>query len=236
MCGESEHHSSVLFHTMSSKPIPVPYHNNNNSYNEGTPLPESPLLLSRSLRRPQLFLYDDHHQVDETYREVAGYRLEQVLGVGAYGEVRLATCLETNMQYAVKIVEPNKFRDDPNISFKREMEILKLIGQHKHVVSVNAVVEDVEITGTWCSTCACTEYIPYGQNRHCRNCGPHEHAQHMETKLVTLIVQEIAIGGELFNIIMHNGALTEQLARYYFIQLLETLKFCHSKGVIHRDL
>jgi serine/threonine-protein kinase SRK2 len=57
-----------------------------------------------------------------------------------------------------------------------------------------------------------------------------------ESRPVMLIVQELAAGGELFGLLMHCGAFSEDLARYYFRQLLAGLDYCHSRGVIHRDL
>ena len=51
-----------------------------------------------------------------------------------------------------------------------------------------------------------------------------------------LIVQEIAVGGELFSIISHSGSLSEQLARYYFHQLIDGVEALHSHHIIHRDL
>jgi serine/threonine protein kinase len=136
-------------------------------------------------------------------------------------------------------VDPGKFRDDSSVSLKKEIEILKMLEQHERVVKIVEILEDVEFTGTWCTTCACTQYVPSGPDGHCKNCGSHDghhHSSHEETKLVTLIVQELAVGGELFNIVLHNGALSENIARYYFLQLLEGVQFCHSKGIYHRDL
>ena len=51
-----------------------------------------------------------------------------------------------------------------------------------------------------------------------------------------MIVQELAIAGELFGLLMHTGPLSEDVARYYFRQMLEGLEHCHSNGVVHRDL
>jgi len=47
---------------------------------------------------------------------------------------------------------------------------------------------------------------------------------------------EIAQGGELFDFIALSGNFDEPTARYYFKQFIEGLKYCHDKGVAHRDL
>ena len=51
-----------------------------------------------------------------------------------------------------------------------------------------------------------------------------------------MIVQELAIAGELFGLLMHTGPLSEDVARYYFRQMIEGLEYCHAQGVVHRDL
>ena len=53
---------------------------------------------------------------------------------------------------------------------------------------------------------------------------------------VVAIVMELARGGELWEYIAYSGRLSEDLSRYYFHQLIETLQFLHSNGVIHRDI
>lgn len=49
-------------------------------------------------------------------------------------------------------------------------------------------------------------------------------------------VIDYASNGELLTLIHKYGNLSEKLVRYYSIQLIDTLSFIHSKGVIHRDL
>lgn len=49
-------------------------------------------------------------------------------------------------------------------------------------------------------------------------------------------VLEYAGGGELFDLIEPDLGLEEDLAHYYFYQLIHSLKFLHSIGIAHRDL
>jgi len=51
-----------------------------------------------------------------------------------------------------------------------------------------------------------------------------------------LLVIELSTGGELFEIMMHTGALGESITRHYAKQLLGALSECHRMGVYHRDL
>ncbi|KAK7349710.1 hypothetical protein VNO77_07309 [Canavalia gladiata] len=58
----------------------------------------------------------------------------------------------------------------------------------------------------------------------------------LATKTKIYFVMEFAAGGELFQVVAANGRLTEDLSRRYFRQLISALKYCHSRGVYHRDL
>lgn len=50
------------------------------------------------------------------------------------------------------------------------------------------------------------------------------------------IVLEFVGGGELFDKIANEGKLSEEVARYYFRQLITGLEHCHSQNICHRDL
>lgn len=50
------------------------------------------------------------------------------------------------------------------------------------------------------------------------------------------IVLELVTGGELFDKIVSEGKFPEEMARFYFRQLVEGVEYCHSLGVCHRDL
>ena len=53
---------------------------------------------------------------------------------------------------------------------------------------------------------------------------------------VEYIVLELARGGQLFDIVENSGRLSENVARFYFAQLMEVLNYMHNTGVCHRNL
>ena len=50
------------------------------------------------------------------------------------------------------------------------------------------------------------------------------------------IVQELCLGGELFDRIIQNKRFSEDLAATYMRQVLSAVTHCHKAGIIHRDL
>ncbi|KAF8010486.1 hypothetical protein BT93_J1198 [Corymbia citriodora subsp. variegata] len=57
----------------------------------------------------------------------------------------------------------------------------------------------------------------------------------MATKSKIYFVMEYAKGGELFNKVA-KGKLKEDVARKFFIQLINAVDFCHGRNVYHRDI
>jgi len=53
---------------------------------------------------------------------------------------------------------------------------------------------------------------------------------------VVAIFMELVPGGELFEYVADSGRFSEETARTYFRIIIETLEYCHEKGIAHRDL
>mmetsp|Transcript_5113 Transcript_5113/g.4330 ORF Transcript_5113/g.4330 Transcript_5113/m.4330 type:complete len:196 (-) Transcript_5113:827-1414(-) len=53
---------------------------------------------------------------------------------------------------------------------------------------------------------------------------------------VIAIIMEVLPNGELFEYLSHYGKFSESMARTLFLSILNTIEFCHGKGITHRDL
>ena len=47
---------------------------------------------------------------------------------------------------------------------------------------------------------------------------------------------ELCAGGDLLNYVRKRRKLKEEVAKYVFKQVVEGLVYCHSKGIVHRDM
>lgn len=47
---------------------------------------------------------------------------------------------------------------------------------------------------------------------------------------------EYAEGGDLLQYVMNRESLNEKESKHIFLQLVDAIKQCHSKGILHRDI
>lgn len=50
------------------------------------------------------------------------------------------------------------------------------------------------------------------------------------------MIMELAKGGELMEYVQKKGILPEKDARNILLQIISAIQYCHSNGVVHRDL
>lgn len=58
---------------------------------------------------------------------------------------------------------------------------------------------------------------------------------HQDEKRIYLKL-ELAPGGELYTLLSERGRFSETRAAWYFRQIVDAIRYCHSKHVIHRDI
>ncbi|KAK7390233.1 hypothetical protein VNO78_25532 [Psophocarpus tetragonolobus] len=58
----------------------------------------------------------------------------------------------------------------------------------------------------------------------------------LATRTKIYFVMEFVACGELFDVVAGEGPLTEDVSRKYFRQLVSAVRYCHARGVYHRDL
>ena len=58
----------------------------------------------------------------------------------------------------------------------------------------------------------------------------------LDTGDKVFVVMDIATGGDLLDYIKRRGYVKENLSKKVFMQMLQAVKHCHEKGVVHRDL
>jgi serine/threonine protein kinase len=152
------------------------------------------------------------------------YELDEVLGKGAFGVVRLArpksraaqklaaaatappaaatapssSSEQPSTPVAVKSISKAKLVCAEDVrDVRTEVEVMSIVGDHRNVVGLRSTHEDPS-------------------------------AVHL--------VMDLCRGGELFDAIVQAGSFSERKAAAVFRVMVETLHHCHELGVMHRDL
>lgn len=136
------------------------------------------------------------------------YTLLRTLGTGANSKVKLAVDPETKAYYAIKILK----KGNPNLDAKFLELVMTVVETMSHLSHPNIL--------------NMVEYSKQGVVK--KSDGKSEE--------VIYIVLELAQGGELFDYVAQTGRYEENIARFYFNQMLEGLDYVHKRGVTHRDL
>lgn len=146
------------------------------------------------------------------------YRItKKVLGAGQFSQVKLAFDQEGN-SFAVKILN-KEGKDETEIKkIVREVRLIQSLRAHPNIVKFYDFYEDEN--GKHCC---------WGEN--------HDHRVGSDCLCTAIyIMMEHASGGELFDEIEARERFTEKDAKETVHLLAAALKFCHDKGVVHRDI
>lgn len=69
-----------------------------------------------------------------------------------------------------------------------------------------------------------------------RHCNVVQFFETFETDKYILLVMELCGGGDLLNYVRKRRRLKEDLAKYFFKQIIEALNYIHKKNIAHRDI
>lgn len=134
------------------------------------------------------------------------YLVGENLGKGGFSFAKLGKHKETGRYVALKFT--TKKEQDPR-QLKEIMTEIKIFQKVKH----DNVIK-------------CFKFV--------ENC---EYVTSSGEKIETyLMVLELALGGELFDLLYYTGKLEEKVARTYFRQLAAGVEALHSLNIVHRDL
>ncbi|KAH8859896.1 Calcium/calmodulin-dependent protein kinase type 1 [Schistosoma japonicum] len=144
-----------------------------------------------------------------SFQSIDRYEFKEILGTGAFSEVRLAEDQRNPGSFvAIKCIRKKylsksqdsecaiKEAESRKESLNNEIEVLRRL-RHPNIVQLFDVLEDAECY---------------------------------------YLVMELVTGGELFDRIVQKGSYTERDASELIRQVLLATEYMHSQGVVHRDL
>jgi len=143
-------------------------------------------------------------------RKLDDYVLGPMLGKGFFGHVRIATRVDnTNVKYAIKYMKIGKPHSKENLLQMLQQEATLQIIRHPNILQVYSINSE----GYY------EKYYP-------------------EVKRIPVVyaVMQLAQGGDLFDFLTSTGALSEDMARFFFIKILNTIEYLHYSGIAHRDI
>lgn len=148
--------------------------------------------------------------------KVGDYFVLETLGTGSTGKVKLGRHAKTGQTVALKFVRTNLIHSNTTVyeKFRREISVLKFIA----------------------ATCRRLAKRDQSLTASRGKIGIMQLLNVFHYENVVVLVLEYCDGGELFDVLLREGCLTEQVILDYFQQLVHALSFCHHRGICHRDL
>ncbi|KAL4100959.1 hypothetical protein QTP88_020983 [Uroleucon formosanum] len=145
------------------------------------------------------------------------YDVKDLLGTGAFSEVRLAVSKERpNEMYAVKIIDKKALKGKED-SLDNEIKVLRRFS--KSVKRSDHSGTDDKNEGQWLTHPNIVQLL-----------------ETFEDKSKVYLIMELVTGGELFDRIVQKGSYTEKDAAHLIRQVLGAVDYMHEQGVVHRDL
>ncbi|XP_071440102.1 calcium/calmodulin-dependent protein kinase type 1 isoform X2 [Hetaerina americana] len=145
------------------------------------------------------------------------YNLKELLGTGAFSEVRLAESKDNPGQmFAVKIIDKKALKGKED-SLENEIKVLRRFSESARRASLTSASN--------------AEEPPRLKHPNIVQL-----LETFEDKHKVYLIMELVTGGELFDRIVEKGSYTEKDASDLIRQVLEAVDYMHEQGVVHRDL
>lgn len=141
-------------------------------------------------------------------QKIGPWKLGRALGHGATGKVYLATHTQTGKKSAVKVVSKSLL-DNTDAASERGCDSAGLpYGIQREIIIMKLLNHRnvLRLYDVW------------------------------ETSKALYLVLEYVEGGELFDLLVENGPLPEEIAVTFFRQIILGASYCHNLGICHRDL
>ena len=149
----------------------------------------------------------NNHNLMPTHSTLDNYRILKTLGIGYSGKVKLGQDMGTGNTFALKTLSvAGEPTEQLMAALKHEFNILRDL-DHPSIIKMLEMK-----TGVYTS----------------RKTGVQ--------KSLTYAVVELATGGEIFDVIFHSKGFDENLTRFYFRSLVQSLLYLHESQIAHRDL
>ncbi|KAK0168909.1 hypothetical protein PV327_002666 [Microctonus hyperodae] len=148
------------------------------------------------------------------------YILKELLGTGAFSEVRLAESKEKPGQmYAVKIIDKKALKGKED-SLENEIRVLRRFSETVTPQSGDGPIKSHSSDERgWLTHPNIVQLLETFEDKH-----------------KVYLIMELVTGGELFDRIVEKGSYTEKDASGLIRQVLEAVDYMHEQGVVHRDL
>lgn len=143
-------------------------------------------------------------------RKIDDYVLGPMLGKGFFGHVRAAKKIDgPDSAFAIKYMKVGKPNSKESLAKSLEQEAILMKLSHPNILRIY----EVNSEGVYEKNNENTSKIP-----------------------VVYAVMQLARSGDLFDFVISSGGLSENIARFYFYQILNAVEYLHSLGLAHRDI
>ncbi|KAJ3372012.1 Chk1 protein kinase [Allomyces arbusculus] len=151
-------------------------------------------------------------------REIHGFSLLETIGEGTYGKVKLAHNPATGESIAIKILCKKTLDGASQDDAAPVPPPANDVSNAPKSTSISRLEKEITIHRALNHPNIIRLYESY-EDRH-----------------YMFLLMELAAGGELFDKIVPDVGLDEEVAHFYFRQLVNGVAYLHKRGVTHRDL